>query len=214
MSIKLYNGIKFNSNKLSTVIRQLHSIKEESIKKVQESFENPESRNFLSMCIFYMLCEKNGESFTYEKDGEKIPCYWIFERKLKEKMREPYRSGIGFDCNFSVTIFERKNKLYGVFFDQTNKNYKQLFDKDIAVDYHYQNQTDKPDEISLRDWRFREEVWEDIFDDISVLWIPSEAGVVYDIVTEDDINISKEIFEKVIEKCKELKEKKNEKSDE
>jgi hypothetical protein len=89
-----------------------------------------------------------------------------------------------------------------------------LFDKDIAVDYHYQNQTDKPDEISWRDWRFREEVWTDIFDDISVLWIPSEAGAVYDIVTEDDINISEEIFEKVIEKCKELKEKKKEKSDE
>ena len=206
MSTKLYNGIKFKSNKLSTVIRQLHSLKEESIKKVQESFENPESRNFLSMCIFYMICEENGESFTYEKDGKKIPCHWIFERKLREKIREPY-CNIGFDCKFSVTIFERKNKLYGVFFDQTNENYKQLFDKDIAVDYHYQNQTDKPDEISWRDWK-------DIFDDISVLWISSEAGVVYNIVTEDDINISKEIFEKVIEKCKELKEKKKEKSDE
>jgi hypothetical protein len=160
-----------------------------------------------------MICEENGESFTYEKDGKKIPCHWIFERKLREKIREPY-CNIGFFCKFFVTIFERKNKLYGTFFDQTNKNYKQLFDKDIAVDYHYQNQTDKPDEISWRDWRFREKVWEDIFDDISVLWISSEAGVVYNIVTEDDINISKEIFEKVIEKCKELKEKKKEKSDE
>ena len=41
-----------------------------------------------------------------------------------------------------------------------------------------------------------------------------QKGAVYNIVTEDDINISEEIFEKVVEKCKELKEKKKEKSDE
>lgn len=31
MSTKLYNGIKFNSNKFSEVIKQLHSLKEEAV---------------------------------------------------------------------------------------------------------------------------------------------------------------------------------------
>lgn len=40
MSTKLYNGIKFKSNKLGTVIRQLHSLKEESVKRVQDTFND------------------------------------------------------------------------------------------------------------------------------------------------------------------------------
>ena len=34
MSTKLYNGIKFNSNRLGTVIRQLHSLKEDARRKL------------------------------------------------------------------------------------------------------------------------------------------------------------------------------------
>ena len=44
MSTKLYNGIKFKSNKLGTVIRQLHSLKEESVKRVQDTFKNIQDR--------------------------------------------------------------------------------------------------------------------------------------------------------------------------
>lgn len=204
MSTKLYTGIKFKSNKLGEVIRQLHSLKEEAVKRVQETFEDQNSPNFIRMCIFYMMLEG---------DGKKIENYFHFERELKRKMREPY-SDIGFDFRFNVVIYERKNKLYGTYFDNTYKNYQKLFDNGIAVDYHYQNQCDKPDEVSWRDWNFREKVWEDIFEDVSCLWIPREAGVTYDIVTEDDIRLNKEIFEKVKNKCKELKEKKEEKSDE
>lgn len=202
MSTKLYTGIKFKSNKLGEVIRQLHSLKEEAVKRVQKTFEDQDSPNFIRMCIFYMILEK---------EGKKFENYFHFERELKRKMREPY-SDIGFDFKFSVVIYERKNKLYGTYFDHTYKNYQKLFDEGIAVDYHYQDQCDKPDEVSWRDWNFRKKVWEDIFDDISCLWIPREAGVTYDIVTEDDIRLNKEIFEKVKNKCKELKEKKNEDS--
>jgi hypothetical protein len=85
-----------------------------------------------------------------------------------------------------------------------------LFDRDIAVDYHYQDQTDKPEEISNRDWYFREQVWEDIFEDISVLWIPSEAGVVYDIVDEDNIEITEELYERIKVKSEEFLNKRKE----
>ena len=46
MSIKLYNGIKFKSNKLGTVIRQLHSLKEESVKRFHDTFNDVNSANF------------------------------------------------------------------------------------------------------------------------------------------------------------------------
>ena len=54
MSTKLYNGIKFKSNKLGTVIRQLHSLKEESVKRVQDTFNDVNSANFITMVLLYM----------------------------------------------------------------------------------------------------------------------------------------------------------------
>lgn len=200
MSTKVYNGIKFKSNKLSTVIRQLNSLKEESIKNVMDTFNNEKNPNFLRMCVLYRECLQKGEH---------LKNYWNFSRILKDKLRNPW-SDYGFTFKFGVTIFERKNKLYGIYFDQTYLNYNMLFDRDIAVDYHYQDQTDKPEDISNRDWYFREQVWEDIFEDISVLWIPSEAGVVYDIVDEDNIEITEELYERIKVKSEEFLKKKEE----
>ena len=137
MSTKLYSGIKFKSNKLGTVIRQLNSLKEESIKNVMDTFKDEKSMNFLRMCALYRECLERGEH---------LENYWNFERRLKDKLRNPW-SDYGFDFKFCVTIFERKNKLYGIYFDQTYLNYKMLFDRDIAIDYHYQDQTDKPEEL-------------------------------------------------------------------
>ena len=56
MSTKLYNGVKFKSNKLGTVIRQLHSLKEESVKRVQDTFNDVNSANFITMVLLYMKC--------------------------------------------------------------------------------------------------------------------------------------------------------------
>lgn len=201
MSTKLYTGIKFKSNKLSTVIRQLNGLKEEAKKNVMETFQKKEkSWNFVHLLLLY---EKELEK------GTRIEDSWDFERILHKELRQPYND---FDFEFGVTIFERKNKLYGIYYDQTHKNYNMLFDRDIAVDYHYQNQTDKPEDISNRDWDFREEVWEDIFEDISALWIPSEAGAVYKIVDVNDIVVTKEMFKDIvdtIEECKKEKEAEN-----
>ena len=203
MSTKLYTGIKFKSNKLGVVIRQLHSLKKESVKRVQETFDDVDSNNFMSMVLLYMNCLH---------DGIKVEDWWNFRKVLRNELRNPY-SQFGFSYKFSVVIFERKNKLYGVYFDNTYKNYKELFDKDIAIDYHYQDQCDKPDDVSNREWNFRKTVWEDIFDDVSICWIPSEAGVCYNIVDECDIDITKDTFKNIQDKYEEFKKEK-EKSDE
>ena len=200
MSTKLYNGVKFKSNKLGTVIRQLHSLKEESVKRVQDTFNDVNSANFITMVLLYMKCLRYGIKVENRLDFEKV---------LRDELRNTY-SQFCFLYKFSVVIFERKNKLYGVYFDNTHKNYKELFDKDIAEDYHYQDQCDKPDDISNREWNFRKTVWNDIFDDISVLWIPSEAGVRYTIVDECDIDITEDTFKNIQDRIKKEKEKSDE----
>lgn len=185
MSTKLYNGIKFKSNKLGTVIRQLHGLKEEAIKNVMETFANKGELNFILTCLLY------GKSVQEDKSNDNA---WRIERILRRELRKPNND---FCFMFKVVIFERKNKLYGIYYDHSKLNYQMLFDRDIAVDYHYQDQCDKPDDVSNRDWNFREEVWSDIFDDISTLWIPKEAGVVYDIVDADDIYVTNSMLDDI-----------------
>lgn len=197
MSTKLYTGIKFKSNKLSTVIRQLNSLKEEAKENVMKTFRKEGKYwNFIALVNLYENAIENGKKVETEWD-----LMWILKDELEKNNNK-------FWFEFGVTIFERKNKLYGVYYDQTGKNHKMLFDRDIAVDYHYQDQTDKPDNVSNRNWYFREKVWKDIFDDISCLWCPKEAGAVYEIVCADDIELTKEIFDEVVEFSTEHKNKK------
>lgn len=193
MSTKLYTGIKFNSNKLGAVIRQLHSLKDEAVSNVMETFrKGPKSFNFAYLLDLY---DKAVES------GMKIDAPFGLERILHKELRRPYNE---FGFEFGVTIFERKNKLYGIYYDQSGKNRHMLFDRGIAVDYHYQDQTDKPDDVSWRDWNFRETVWSDIFDGISVLWKPSSAGAVYNIVGADDIVVTNEMLDEIVEAHKDI----------
>ena len=188
MSIKLYSGIKFTSNKLGTVIKQLNSLKEDARKNVMKTFtKDGKSLNFVHLLFLYEEAMKDGKE-------EQLNSNWGFEWLLHKELRKPYND---FDFEFGVTIFERKNKLYGVYYDQTGLNYKMLFDRGIAVDYHYQNQTDPPEDVSARDWDFREEVWEDIFGDISPCWVPSEAGAVYKIIDMNDIHITDDIMKDI-----------------
>jgi hypothetical protein len=199
MSTKLYTGIKFKSNKLSTVIRQLNGLKEEAKENVMKTFRREgEHWNFIALVNLYENAIKN---------GKKVENKWDLMRILNDELR---KRNSEFWFEFGVTIFERKNKLYGVYYDLTHNNYKMLFNRDIAVDYHYQDQTDKPDEVSNKNWNFREKVWKDIFDDISCLWMPKEAGVVYEIICADDIELTNEIFDEVVKFSTEYKNKKEE----
>lgn len=51
-------------------------------------------------------------------------------------------------------------------------------------DYHYQNQTDRPDSISADEWKARKQTWGLVF---AEWWQPCRAGLVFEIVTAEDI---------------------------
>ena len=67
-----YNGIKFKSNKLGTVIRQLHSLKEESVKRVQDSLNDVNSANFLFLLSIYKKYTEKGINFNNHQDFENV----------------------------------------------------------------------------------------------------------------------------------------------
>jgi hypothetical protein len=62
---------------------------------------------------------------------------------------------------FSVMLFPTKEgDIYGYYISDNSK-YDDLL-KPIYTDFHYQNQTDPPDDLSEEEWDFRSQKWDEL----------------------------------------------------
>jgi hypothetical protein len=74
--------------------------------------------------------------------------------------------GIPLDFDCSMVVFYYQKKVYVQFFNFDywwENTFKELRKTRKIKDWHYQNQTDKPDNVSEEVWAKREDVWEGIF---------------------------------------------------
>jgi len=92
----------------------------------------------------------------------------VAERIIKKGYREASNSMIldYFDFDVSVAFREWKGDIYII--PHCNMVMRKVLDflKDDnrLVDFHYQNQTDRPKKISGREWKKRERVWDGMLD--------------------------------------------------
>lgn len=110
------------------------------------------------------------------------------------------------DYNASVVIIPYKKSLYGLYYCDGIKENEDLFFS-IADDYHYQNQTDKPDNISWKEWRKREEVWDDILEIGG--YSPIEFGFEFKITMDGGIEISNDVARRIYDIIMRSKDKNN-----
>lgn len=66
------------------------------------------------------------------------------------------------------------------FFSETELSLPKTF-----RDYHYQNQSDRPPNISEKEWGERKHCWKRVFRDVSV---PAEAGFTFSLLERDDLS--------------------------
>jgi hypothetical protein len=74
--------------------------------------------------------------------------------------------GVQLDFDCSMVVFYYREKVYVQFFGFNywwDDTFKKLRRTGKIKDWHYQNQTDKPDNVSYEMWEERENVWEGIF---------------------------------------------------
>lgn len=74
--------------------------------------------------------------------------------------------------------------LSDIYNNEDNPAYTAFREKWNFVDYHYQNQTDRPDEISDREWNRRESVWDEIMDTS----VPREDAVIVNMYSADQFD--------------------------
>lgn len=93
------------------------------------------------------------------------------DRALKVKntgFRDPFA-----DYSFEATFFPSGNRLAFVIYCEHEFLRKLLVNALDAKDWHYQNSTDRPDGISWREWRTRQNFWDKALPGAGV---PSENG--------------------------------------
>lgn len=151
MSMKIYDGIKFHTKSIKSLYRDidmLRIITRNHLLEIISSLTTITSRKF----------ELN--SILNQRDN------------LVE-----------------IIIFHHKKSFYGILYipseiadsvvnttyDMKSKQLRsKLFATNLFRDYYYWDNTDKPECISLKDWRTRKKVWEGIFSNGS---IPCEVGL-------------------------------------
>ena len=74
--------------------------------------------------------------------------------------------------------------LSDIYNDEDNPAYTAFREKWNFVDYHYQNQTDRPDKISDREWNRRESVWDEVMDTS----VPREDAVIVNMYSADQFD--------------------------
>jgi hypothetical protein len=167
MSTKLYNGIKFKSNNIKEVLDQLISVKETAKQIAIDSISDKDlglfitANNLLDNDAWYIANEI--------KDAIASDNYnrWKFKPRLK----------------FTVVVYPTtEGDIYGYYFDADKKEYNDLIEP-FYTDFHYQNNSDRPSDITEEEWDFRREKWDELLKDRFM-----DTGFTYEIVGGDDLD--------------------------
>lgn len=115
--------------------------------------------------------KKNIRLFADEMDVETIA----------QRIERDTKFGFGgfFDIGASAIVVFHKGKIYVKFFGVPVKD----IPKDVFLDKHYQDQTDRPETISQEEWDDREALVETLFGSVDTY---AQGGLTYNFCSEQD----------------------------
>lgn len=183
MSTKLYYGIRFKSRSMADILQQLVSIRKETVKLANDLLTVEEIKDFIVL---------NDLTNSYK--------YVIFNA-LKNDLDAKCRTILSVDFNFTISLIPEKNGyVYGYYFADHPQEYYQLIEP-FVVDYHYQNQCDKPSNISNKAWNYRRKKWDKLLGYDSF----TQRAFSFTMVNSSDLNFS-ETLRKIKIALTEIKE--------
>jgi len=162
MSTKLYDFYKINEK---------HQIVFDKIIQLRKDLQQHIGLNYQILFASYLTKLVDDIFPTYEiikdKNNKKFSDYNTILTNILDKYYEKNQTqkcGMFDIFENSLVVYSYKNEVYIKTFFNTefaNKLFFSLFDK--CEDFHYQNSTDKPDEISEEEWKIREELVDTLF---------------------------------------------------
>lgn len=119
-----------------------------------------------------------GKLILKQKANESIPRL----QQMLELYEKAHRSGYltsQWDMDFSLTVFPYNGNFYGIYFTQSTELANFFKGREWVKDFHYQNQTDQPEDVSDQEWAVRSHVWDTV---LGVTSVPSQEGYSIDLV--------------------------------
>lgn len=167
MSIKIYDSYLFKGN-LNKTFQLLMEIKAE-VKKAEEKYLFYE---IMKEAIFLLDSEKIfNKKLNLKKEilnkmflGEETSIIGYICEKYRINHEKRIASFSDKESSLESVIYPISNKRTLIIFYFRQKYQREVIEKfvkkKIIEDYHYQNSTDKPDEISSREWNKRLKDWD------------------------------------------------------
>lgn len=152
----------FYTKMYEQVLADYYFLSKGNVNHLNTFYHLPESEG-ISMADFWRQHIKKSNNKTSEK------FLWFF-RAYQEKVNKCLKYCLDnhkkyeYDFTFNLCVYPYaktiKNKSLMVIFTESDELEKYFDDLPFVQDYHYQNSTDKPDDVSSADWKKRIRDWD------------------------------------------------------
>ena len=149
MSTKIYNAYKYKPNDFDSLMRFLRELRKQHISLKAEQISR----------------------YDWPQND--------YGKKLYDSIREA-TYGLEtspFSVSASAVVYFVDSQIYVQFFGLDRIQLREISESELFIDWHYQNQTDEPENISAEEWEERERFWGRVFAEID---IPSHVGLVFE----------------------------------
>ena len=178
MSTKIYNGARLPKIDMQELLK--------FCKELQKKFEQAKYVGIRSSFAerFIRVLDRESMKSAEKVDFKKIRAdTWnrftdsIMQADMK-KQRHPWD-----DFETSAVFFPMKDKVLAIFYGD-NKEMLDIWEKNVE-DYHYQDQSDRPEDVDAKGWKARKSDWDEVL--LNGNGIPSQNGFTFKFTSNDDI---------------------------
>jgi hypothetical protein len=188
MSTRIYDAYKVTKGGFSTILRirdVLNADYEKYVLHFLEAYKNTLVKN---------IRLKNGCMRTRTNKDKKLSELDALDLQfvLEDVSRAEWNHPLNFSAGMVLYYYQRKFYLQffgtGRYWNTFDKCIEPFIRRKLIMDFHYQDQTDRPEDISRKDYERRGRIWDRIF---GATDIPACAGFVYDFWSHHSVILSK-----------------------
>lgn len=177
MSTKIYTGVELAAVEPHMLQRRFRKLQ----KKMQPLAVAHTARFLADTCTTWidqfawygeLVPEGNGP-YTDHSYAMSYATAELGKRQEQLRKLHPQRDSY-VDVKFELVIYPLKGRILGQYFGVKEDMVKLFLAQPWVKDYHYQNSSDRPEEISAKEWSKRQRDWDRVFTDLPMT--PALAG--------------------------------------
>ena len=185
MSTKIFNGLILRKTTLEQALTKLKTVRLSCVETAQQFVAEMCANKLTSAADL----SANVSFLNRGTDPDKISLSSMREECLDARykaMGKGLRSK-NWDYTIDVILIPWEGHVLGLYYLENDIGYRDLLLDAGFADYHYQDSTDRPDDVAKSEWHKRELAWKEALPGLA---IPVEKGFSYSLVNWGDYILS------------------------